>query len=87
MANVYRLFVQSMSSLFIYQKFLNKFSNTLHPLTSAIISSSIGILVSYPFEVAYTRLASDMTRQGNKRIYSSLTDMIYKDVKYSGNEL
>lgn len=56
--------------------FASKFINSF-------ISSSIVLFVSYPFELASTRMSGDMTRFGHKRIHVSLPDLFSK-LTYEG---
>lgn len=73
-ANLYRLFIHSFSNILIFQQ-INK---DLGKFSSAFISSTIGLILSYPFDLARTRMSGDMTRWGNKKIYTSMPDLFNK---------
>lgn len=52
-----------------------------------LLSSSISLIFSYPFDLVNTRMSADMTRYGHKKIYSSsletLAKTIEEDSKYN----
>ena len=52
-------------------------------ITTAITSTTISQIFSYPFEIAHTRLIGDMTRHGHKKIYSSVTELFTKMMEES----
>jgi hypothetical protein len=56
----------------------NKENSYLNRLFSSSISSSICLLFSYPFELAHTRITSDMTRYGHKKLNSSVIELFTK---------
>lgn len=47
-------------------------------LLSSSVSSSICLLLSYPFELAHTRISADMTRYGHKKLNSSVVELFTK---------
>jgi hypothetical protein len=83
-ANIYRLLISSLGNILIYQQLGLKILKDNKYLAS-LVSSTISILLSYPFDLCKTRMCSDMTRYGNKRIYSSVPDLVSKIMHEDSN--
>jgi hypothetical protein len=66
---------QSTSNIILYQKIKDKLENKTNKTVQAIISSTLATICSYPFDLAVTRMSSDMTRYGHKRINSSAYEL------------
>ena len=91
-ANIYKIFIQSLTNILIYQKikfyYLNpaKKSTTnavsklkySEKLTASTISTFISLIFSYPLELAHTRMSGDMTRFGHRNIYSGISELFTK---------
>jgi hypothetical protein len=80
-ANLYRLLIHSVSNILIFQQINKDFGK----INAALISSTLGLVLSYPFDLARTRMSGDMTRWGNKRIYTSIPDLFNKIMHEDSN--
>jgi hypothetical protein len=47
-------------------------------LSGSVLASALTAIASYPLEIVYTRMSSDMTRYGHKRLYASTIDSLLK---------
>ncbi|CAI2374252.1 unnamed protein product [Moneuplotes crassus] len=85
MANSYKFILQTCARGYLYQRFhLSPKERDANGYTFAQnvgINSAISLLIlaiAYPLDLAHTRMTVDMTKQGQKRIYSSVADCFRK---------
>ena len=75
MPNMYKLAIQNYSYIALYEK-LHTFN--MSKTDFAIVSSSLSLMLSYPFEVGNTKMCGDMTRWEHKRLYSNSLEIFTK---------
>ena len=79
LANVYKQLIISYANIFINHK-IQKFENLnfFHKLFTSCLSTSLILLLAYPFELSGTRMTADMTRYGHTKLYSSSLEVFRK---------
>src|SRR4051812_11832988 len=78
--NCYKLIIQNMSLVYIDKYMTSRTTNLslLSTFATSVLSSFFTTLLAYPFEMVSTRMCSDMTRHGHKRIYSNTFETLMR---------
>lgn len=84
MSNIYKFSTQAVVRAYIFERFaLSKNNNSegvnfIKNIGVNTVVSFILLTVAYPFDLVHTRMTSDMTKQGKKRLYSTVPDCFKK---------
>lgn len=85
MANIYRTWIQLSLKVFFYDKIKNYFMpydtrkykgfDFMWRATMAgTVGSALTLLLSYPFDLVHTRMTTDLTKKGQKRLFTTSFD-------------
>mmetsp|Transcript_29990 Transcript_29990/g.26561 ORF Transcript_29990/g.26561 Transcript_29990/m.26561 type:complete len:265 (+) Transcript_29990:29-823(+) len=81
MANVYKYAVQNSARAYLYQRFKLQETKTSNFANNVAINTAISwilMTIAYPFDLAHTRMSTDMIKQGHKGRYTSVKDCFGK---------